>query len=39
MTQLGQNTRVVRGDDCLSHLELPPEYGLALELPDQLVRR
>jgi hypothetical protein len=37
--QLGQNTRVMRGDDCLSQLELPPEYGLALELPDQLVKR
>jgi hypothetical protein len=28
----------MRGDDCLSHLELTPEYGLALELPDQLVK-
>jgi hypothetical protein len=37
--QLGQNIHVVRGDDCLSHLELTREYGLALELPDQLVKR
>ena len=36
--QLGQNIHVVPGDDCLSHLELPPEYGLALKLPDQLVK-
>ena len=32
--QLGENTRVVRRDNCLGHLELTPKYGLTLELPE-----
>ena len=32
--QPGENTRVVRRDDRLSHLELAREQGLALELPE-----
>jgi hypothetical protein len=37
--QLGENTRVVRGDDCLSHLELTPKHSLTFELPEQLGNR